>query len=123
MEKDMHFNFGAFGAAAVLFGSLSVGASAQTGPQTAPPSYVAAPDTYKLVSENEQFRVIAVTRAAGHRDAWHSHAGAAAVYMVTDCMTRLHLPDGKTVGGDTVAKAGTVNFNPPTPSHSAENTG
>jgi len=38
-------------------------------------------------------------------------------------MTRLHLPDGKTVGGDTVAKAGTVNFNPPTPSHSAENTG
>ena len=106
-----------------LFVAVSTcGAFAQAGPQTAPLSYVAEPSTYKLLSENDQFRVIDVHRPAGHRDAWHSHSPAV-VYGLTDCQTRLHFPDGKTAGGDAPTKAGTVIFNPAVASHAAENTG
>jgi quercetin dioxygenase-like cupin family protein len=112
-----------FFGSALFFVASGYGAFAQSGPQSAPPSYVAEPGTYKLISENDQFRVIAVTRAAGHRDAWHSHAGALVVYGLSDCQTRIHTPDGKSAGGDSVVKAGTVIFNPATASHAAENTG
>jgi hypothetical protein len=89
--------------------------------QNAPPSYIAAPDVYKLVSENEQFRVILATWKPGQRDAWHSHLGPSAVYRLTDCSNRAHTPDGK-VGGRS-GKRGDVAFNAVIPSHSLENIG
>jgi quercetin dioxygenase-like cupin family protein len=89
--------------------------------QDAPPSYVAAPDVYKLISENEQFRVILATWKPGQRDAWHSHAGPLAAYWLTDCKARIHTPDGKY--REPPPKAGGVVFNPPVASHSFENLG
>ena len=89
--------------------------------QGVPPSYKASPDVYKLVSENDQFRVILATWKPGQRDAWHSHAGSLVAYPLTDCKSRFHTPDGKSVDRD--GKRGVVAFNPIIPSHSFENTG
>jgi len=85
------------------------------------PSYVEDPGVYKLISENEDFRVIMATWKPGQRDKWHSHAGAAASYRLTDCTMTAHTPDGKSVSRD--GKRGEVKFNPIITSHSLENTG
>jgi hypothetical protein len=92
------------------------------GPSTAPLSYIADPKVFKLLSENDQFRVIEAKRLDEYTDAWHSYSPVA-VYNLSDCQTRLHQPDGKITGGTAPAKAGTVVFNPVNPSHAAENTG
>lgn len=89
--------------------------------QAVPPSYEASPDIYKLLSENDQFRVIMATWKPGQRDTWHSHAGALTAYTMTACKARFYTPDGKSVERET--KAGVVSFNPPIPSHSFENIG
>lgn len=86
----------------------------------APLSYVAAPETYKLLDENAQFRVIMQNSKPGHRDAWHSHS-ALAVYRLSDCSSRIYEPDGKYKDGN--AKEGHVAFLPAVSSHSFENTG
>lgn len=97
-----------------LFTSLPAGADE-------PVSYQADPAVYKLLSENDQFRVILVNRQPGQRDAWHSHASPQVVYALTDCSTRLYQPDGKFTERD--AKKGDVNFGAPSASHAAENKG
>lgn len=89
--------------------------------QGVPPSYKASPDVYKLIAENEQFRVIQATWKPGQRDAWHSHAGALVAYRLSDCKSRIHTPDGKYQ--DRNGKAGEVTFNPVIASHSFENVG
>jgi ketosteroid isomerase-like protein len=86
----------------------------------APPSYVAAPAVYKLIGENDQFRVIKGKWAPGQRDAWHSHLPLTA-YALTDCSTRMYTPDGKTT--EIQMKAGSAGLLPVIPSHSAENIG
>lgn len=90
--------------------------------QGLPPSYVAAADVYKLVAENDQFRVILATWKPGQRDAWHSHASPLLSYRLTDCKARVHTPDGKF--RDASRDAGTVSFSPTSiASHSFENVG
>ena len=44
--------------------------------EDAPPSYIAFPDVYKLVQENEHFRVIEATWQPGQKDVMHSHLPA-----------------------------------------------
>lgn len=85
----------------------------------APVSYNASPDVYKLIAENEHFRVIHATWKPGQRDAWHSHPGQVAAYSLTGCDVRLHTPDGKYV--DRNNKKGGASFNPIISSHSLEN--
>src|SRR5215510_2398613 len=84
--------------------------------QAAPRSFAASPDVYKVIPEDEQYRVIAVTWKPGQRDNWHSHGAPVAAYNVTDCNIRLHTPDGKTVDGNT--KAGDARVRTQAPSHS-----
>jgi hypothetical protein len=48
-------------------GLLYVASSAAVA-QNAPPSYQADPDVYKVIFENQDFRVIASTRKKGVRD-------------------------------------------------------
>lgn len=88
--------------------------------QDAPLSHKASPDVYKLLAENDQFRVILQTAKPGQRDQWHSHS-ALAGYRLTDCTSRLHTPDGKY--RDSVRKRGEAFFLPAVQSHSFENTG
>jgi mannose-6-phosphate isomerase-like protein (cupin superfamily) len=89
--------------------------------EDAPLSYKAAPDVYKLLFENDQFRVILQTSKPGKRDALHSHS-ALVTYRLSDCTGRLHYPDGKSTE-PVPRKRGSVTFLPAQPSHSFENTG
>ncbi len=80
----------------VLFQSTQIAepTTAQA-PQNAPPSYVANPANYKVIGENDQFRVILEKKPVGVRDPWHSHLDSA-VYNLTDCHQVIYLPDGTT---------------------------
>lgn len=89
--------------------------------QAAPRSFAASPDVYKLIAENEQYRVIAATWKPGQRDTWHSHGAPVAVYNLTDCTARIHTPDGKSI--DVNPKAGQASVRAQAPSHSFENVG
>lgn len=89
--------------------------------QGVPLSFAASPDVYKVIGENEQYRVIAVTWKPGQRDNWHSHGAAVAAYNLTDCNMRVHTPDGKTL--DRTSKAGDARVQKQGPSHSLENIG
>ncbi len=106
--------------AGIVAGGMGVPviAAADNAPQ---PSYVAAPGVYKVLAENEKFRVIRATWKPGQRDEWHSHLPGA-VYVVNDCGThRTHTPDGKSI--DKPRKAGDVIVIGTIPSHAVENTG
>jgi hypothetical protein len=87
--------------------------------QTAPPSYQSNPDVYKVIYEDQNFRVIAVTRKKGLHDKAHGHPVPSIVYNITDCATKLYATDGKT--NEVPGKAGTANAVAPVASHSAEN--
>lgn len=103
----------------VVAGGLAIPVSVSA--QGVPPSYEASPEVYKLIAENDQFRVIQATWKPGQRDAWHSHAGALASYLLTDCKSRVYTPDGKYQ--ERSRKASEANFSPIIASHSYENVG
>jgi len=110
-------SFGIVLGAAALMG---LGCSASMA-QTAEPTYKADPDTYKVIFEDANYRVIEADHKAGVRDKVHSHPVPFVVVNLTDCKSRLLGADGKSV--DAVAKAGTAQVLPAIPSHSAENFG
>ena len=85
------------------------------------PSYKADPAVYKVIAENEHFRVIISTWKPGQRDAMHSHEGPLAGYRLTDCNLKVYTPDGKSKARE--AKAGEALFNPVIAAHSVENVG
>ncbi len=89
--------------------------------QSAPPTYRADPSIYKVIFEDQNFRVIEATWKNGEHDKGHSHPVASVAYGLTDCQLRLHEPDGKT--RDITSKAGSAQAVPLTQSHSAENIG
>ncbi len=99
---------------------LSIASSAAVA-QNAPPTYQADPSVYKVIFEDQNFRVIAATWKKGEHDKVHSHPVPSIVYSLTDCVIRLYAADGKT--RDVTNKAGTAQAVPITPSHSAENIG
>lgn len=111
-----------FPVVAACFTSIALAVPLATLAADAEPSHKASPDIYKLVSENEHFRVFEVTWKPGQRDAWHSHPGPLTSYALTDCdAMRTYTPDGKAKDGG--RKAGTVIYNPIIASHSVENVG
>jgi mannose-6-phosphate isomerase-like protein (cupin superfamily) len=89
--------------------------------QNAPPSYQGDPDVYKVIFEDQNFRVIAATRKKGVHDKVHGHPVPSVIYFVDDCTTKQYAADGKTA--EATVKAGTAFAVPITASHSAENTG
>jgi hypothetical protein len=84
-------------------------------------SFVASPDIYKVIGENEQYRIIEATWQPGQRDKLHSHGKTVASYALTDCQMRNHLPDGKTQEGE--RKAGSTSVRTANLNHSMENVG
>jgi hypothetical protein len=100
--------------------ALFVAASAALA-QDAPPTYQADPSVYKLIFEDQNFRVIAASWQAGQTDKPHSHPAASVAYPLTDCSLKVVSADGKTANIN--AKAGTPNAVASTPSHTASNTG
>ena len=89
--------------------------------QNAPPTYEADPSVYKIIFEDQSFRVIASTWKAGVTDKPHSHTAPSVGYFVTDCALRLKSADGRTV--EINPKAGGSMAIANTPSHTTENTG
>lgn len=63
--------------------------------QNAPPTYQADPDVYKVIFEDQNFRVIATNRKKGVHDKEHVHPAPSVVYNITDCATKTYTPDGK----------------------------
>ena len=88
--------------------------------EEAPPSYIAFPDVYKLVHENDQFRVVEATWRPGQKDAMHSHLPAV-IYWITDCQLTAEIPGGKRIEG--TQKGGTSVINPAVAGHVATNRG
>jgi hypothetical protein len=89
--------------------------------QDSPPSYQADPSVYKVIFEDQNFRVIAATWKKGETDKPHSHPLPFVVYALGDCAVRVHNPDG--TSREIKNKAGTAFAGPITSSHTAENLG
>ena len=82
----------ALGATALLYMTSSAAVA-----QNAPPTYQADPSVYKVIFEDQNFRVIAATWKAGATDKPHSHPVPSVAYALTDCALKLTSADGKTV--------------------------
>lgn len=89
--------------------------------QEAQPTYKADPSVYKVIFEDQNFRVIDALRKAGQHDKPHSHPLPSVVYFLTDCKDKLYAADGKTNTSE--HKAGTSIAVPIIKSHSTENIG
>lgn len=83
-------------------------------------SYVASPDIYRVVTQDQKTRMVLMTLKPGQRDVWHSHPATAA-YFLTDCDVRVHTPEGNY--SDRFRKEGFAYLTGPIPSHSFENRG
>jgi hypothetical protein len=101
--------------------AIACGLSSVSIAQNAPPTYQGDPEVYKVIFEDQNFRVIEVNRKKGVHDKAHSHPVPSVVYNVTDCKSRVYSADGKTNDND--RKAGAVQAVPVIGSHSAENIG
>jgi hypothetical protein len=89
--------------------------------QDSPPTYQADPDVYKVIFEDQNFRVIAATWKKGATDKPHSHPSPFVVYALDDCTLKVRNADG--TSRELKSKAGTAFAGPITSSHSAENPG
>jgi len=89
--------------------------------ENAPLSSVASPDVYKVIAENDEFRVVLQTWKPGQKDNFHSHP-ANAVYWLTDCNRKIVKPDGSTAK-EGVVKSGAAVLQKPIVSHSFQNIG
>jgi hypothetical protein len=106
---------------ALFAAAIMIGVSSSAVAQTVEPAYKAAPDTYKIIFEDNNFRVIEANHKKGVRDKMHSHPVPFVVYNLTDCKTRLYTPDGATK--EVAGKAGMASANPVIAAHAAENIG
>ncbi len=91
--------------------------------EDAPPSYKDDPAVYKIIFEDQNFRVIEAIRKKGVHDKLHSHPVPSIIYYVTDCATQQYGADGKPQGTPNIAKAGAARAAPIVAAHSAENVG
>lgn len=85
------------------------------------PTYQADPSVYKVIFEDQNFRVIAATWKKGVTDKPHSHPVPFVVYALDDCTIRVHNPDGTT--REIKNNAGSATPGPAPSSHTAENIG
>lgn len=102
---------------------LAVAAAALVSPslgfaQDAPPTYAGAPGVYKLILDNERFRVIRAVWRPGQLDAPHSHPIPSVVLPLTDCTIKLTSVEGTRI---VHTKAGHPMEAPITFGHSAQN--
>jgi hypothetical protein len=108
----------------IIFATLlvfSIGVSSARA-EDGKPTFEGAPDTYKVIFEDQNFRVIEAVWKAGTTDKPHTHPLPSVIYNVTGCTLKLHNADGKVV--EATSKPGTANAVPIiTKTHSAENPG
>jgi hypothetical protein len=95
--------------------------SVQAQAPAVPHALVASPDIYKVIAENDKYRVIEVTWKPGQRDKLHSHPDSA-IYYPMDCMLRAFGGNGELIG-QSLRLAGTAVVQIAIPAHSVENAG
>lgn len=100
--------------------AMLLGVAGTSMAQAVPQDFAAAPDIYKVVAENDQYRLVEATWKPGQRDIFHSHP-AMLFSWVTGCSARVHLPDGTT--REFKVSAGEAGTQMAVPSHSFENVG
>jgi hypothetical protein len=83
----------------------------------------ASPDVYKILAENDQWRVIKATWQPGQEDNLHYHPADRVSLFSTDCNLRLTNPNGSFK--DVNPKAGTAKARTgkPVQAHKAKNIG
>jgi beta-alanine degradation protein BauB len=116
-KGSVGLHFAISGAMFALFTLGGIGAALA---QTTPRSFVASPDVYKVIAQNDQYLVIEGTWQPGQRDQFHSHP-AAATYFLTDCTLSYYYPHS--AGSSRLWTSGTAFAAPPIESHSVENLG
>ena len=99
---------------------MAYGVIGNASAQGAPRSFVASPDVYKVIAQNDEYLVIEVTWKPGQRDQFHSHPSNAG-YPLADCTLRSSTPDGKP--RDVAVVAGRSNVQKSIASHSMANIG
>ena len=104
-------------AASIVRGGLGV--PAMVAAADSPLSFVADPSVYRVIGEDELFRVVLATWKPGQPDIAHSHPANVA-YRLGDCKIHVYGPDGKMVG-ESEPKAGAVNLQKPIAFYSSEN--
>ena len=77
----------------ILAGVIGPGVAAHAQTAKADPVKV-DPKHYKVEFENESVRVLRISYGPGEKSVMHNHPNAVAVYL-TDGMTRMSTPDGK----------------------------
>src|SRR4051812_19964812 len=87
--------------------------------QTSPPTYEADSSTFKVIFEDQNFRVISATWKAGAADKPHSHTVPTVSVPLTDCTLKVTSADGKTATVN--PKVGTASALAITPSHTSQN--
>jgi uncharacterized RmlC-like cupin family protein len=73
--------------------------------QSGQPTYLADPSVYKIIFEDQNFRVISATWPPGGTDKPHTHPLPSVIYFLTDCTQKLRAADG--TERDANSKAGT----------------
>lgn len=106
----------------ILTSALLLGAAPAMAEEV-PSAPEASPEVYKIIAENDQFRVIEATWKPGQQDKFHSHPADRVSLFETNCMLRLTNPDNtyrdaKPKAGKAVARTGK-----PVASHYAKNMG
>ena len=91
--------------------------------EDAPPASQASPEVYKVLAENDQFRVMEATWQPGQEDAFHSHAADRVVLYQNDCELQVTNGDGSQRIGKPVAGKVRVISGKPVASHKAKNIG
>ena len=78
-----------------------------------------SPNNYKLLFEDDKYRVLEMTLNAGEKDNEHSHTSET-VYFVSGGSVRISMPDGQSMDAD-IPDGHVMSHEPWT--HTVENTG
>ena len=105
---------------ALLPAALYAAGAAWAQTPTTPPGFVASPEVYKVIAENDKYRVIEVVWKAGQKDQPHSHPDSS-VYYVTNC--RLRSEAAGSAPQEFSRLAGGAYVQRPIASHTIENIG
>ena len=91
--------------------------------EDAPPASQASPEVYKVLAENDQFRVMEATWQPGQEDTLHSHPADRVVLYQNDCELQITNGDGSQRIGKPAAGKVRVITGKPVASHKAKNIG
>jgi hypothetical protein len=113
---QLAFGFAALTCSVLVSTQPSLAENAPIAPQV-------SPDVYKIIAENDQFRVLEATWQPGQEDNFHSHPADRVSLIQTNCKLRLTKPDGTYRDAKPIAGKVRVRTGKPVASHKAKNMG